>query len=286
MKYAILVLLLSIVPLWSLWANETEYKIDELLDPVVMIKLPVSSGSGVVAYSESVDDGYRTFILTNYHVVDRAVHFNKKTGVEIRDLVTVRTFMYEDGGSELTMCDTKAYIACYNKTLDVALLELADRSIKLSTVQFLPKDKKMHLFQEIWNVGCPDGDPLNFAQGIITQFGKDMYFGEFGTKAEYIRTNSPIYFGNSGGGTFLYSDGTYFLIGMPTRIKENKAPYVNYSVDIGTIRKFFKEKKLDFIEDKTLPIPKYVRPMPTITPDPFEGIFEFIIPFKRTGTKQ
>lgn len=276
-----LTILIAVLFCFSVSAQEAEYKIRELLDPVVKVQLIASSGSGVVVYSQEKSGFVRNFILTNYHVIDRAIRTNKM-GYEVRQEVKIQVTTTEDMGRDQTVCETTAYIVTYNKTLDVALLEVTDKSLRFSPVKLLPKEIKLELFQKVWNVGHPGGLPITFSNGMITQLGKDMHFGEFGTKADYIRTNAPIYFGNSGGATFLDLDGGYYLIGMPTRIRKNMhhaVPYINYSVSITSIRKFFKEKDLGFIEDTSLPIPKHVKPLadPPIDLD-FDDVFEFIIP--------
>lgn len=278
----LIALLLLCLPLQ---AQDATTMIHEIMNPVVKVQLLASHGSGVIVYSQRVGESYRTFVLTNFHVVDDAVRTNKH-GVEVRDDVRVMITKFEDEGRDYTECETNAYIVTYNKTLDTALLELTDRSLHFESVaRLLPRDKKLGLFQKVWNVGHPGGQPLMFSHGLITLLGKRMHFGLYGTNADYIRTNSPIYFGNSGGGTFLEKDDQFYLIGMPTRIRIDNGralPYVNYAVSITSIRKFLKEKDLGFIEAQTKNIPSHVRkipnPQPVIEFD-LQDAFEFIIPF-------
>lgn len=267
-----------------LYGYEPTNMIEKIMNPVVKVQLIASSGSGVIVYSSRVGESYRTFVLTNFHVIDDAVRTNSR-GVEVRDDVRIMVTKFEDEGRDFIECETDAYIVTYNKTLDVALLELVDRSLHFKPAKLLPEGIKLALFQKVWNVGHPGGQPLMFSKGLITLLGKRMHFGLYGTNADYIRTNSPIYYGNSGGATFLEKDEEFYLIGMPTRLRLDKGrvlPYVNYAVNITSIRKFFKEKDLGFIEGQSKNIPAHVRKVPNPAPVlefDLDDAFEFIIPF-------
>lgn len=270
------ILVLLIMLSFACKAIASDDLIEQLLTPVVQVlhKSAANGGSGLIVSSGKVKEEYRTFILTNFHVIDSSIKVKK--GIEYRDLVKIRIFTYEEEGRKVSSCETSAYIAVYNKTLDLALLEVVDRSLYFATVvRFYPKDKKLGLFQKIWNVGYPKLLPVNFTEGRITGLQFTMRVGMFGKYATYLRTTAPIYFGNSGGGTFVEIDGIYYVIGLPTRIMNADTPYVNYSVDIDTIREFFKKEKLDFIEHNTKAIPKFIIPK-TI---PLNNMRTFIIPF-------
>lgn len=246
-------------------ADEVQYKIDHLLQPVVRISHNKGNGSGVVICVRDKKDGYRNFIITNFHIIEDVIGLNEKEE-ETRDLVVVKNYIYTDKGNSLIICTGKALIIKYSKEFDLALLELVDKSVQLSSIPLLPKDKKLELFQPVFNVGFPQGTDLIFVPGIINGINKNS-IKPIGFMSNYIKTTAPIWFGSSGGLTSVEVDNTFYLAGIPSmvRVADNNIiiPYINFCISVKSLRSFLRLSNLDFVEDNNVPIPefkKYPRP--------------------------
>lgn len=247
-------------------AGEIQYKIDHLLQPVVRVVGKKGAGSGVVIASRKVKDGYRNFVITNWHVVQDAIGENEKKE-ETRDVVTVKTYEYAEKGRKTIECTQQARIIEHSKEFDLALLEILDRTVELSHIPLLPTKETLELFQPIWHVGFPGGIHLIFVQGIINSLEKDSYSTKVGFMPKYFTTNGPIWYGSSGGLTAREIDGTFYLAGISTLKLDTDckqgAPYINWSISIRSIRLFFGLNSLEFLFDNTMEIPTfrtYLRP--------------------------
>ncbi len=245
-------------------ADEVQYKIDHLLQPVVKISSDSGSGSGIVICVRNEKDGYRNFIITNFHVIKSNIGLNEKNE-ETRDLVVIKNYLYTKNGNGVVICTSKARIIKHSTEFDLALLELVDKSTKLSSIPLLPKNKELELFQAVFNIGFPEGAHIIFVPGIINGLNKKTTHAT-GFMSNYIKTTAPIWFGSSGGLTSVEVDNTFYLAGIPSMVRaRNKTviPYVNWCISVKSLRSFLKLSNLDFIEDDSIPIPefkKYPRP--------------------------
>jgi S1-C subfamily serine protease len=242
----------------SVIADELDTKLKQILYPIVRVTMGNSGGSGTIVYSEDREKSgeFQTFIFTNHHVVDAAIHVEKIWDsldksykyVENNDLVNIEIFSYANGGRTVTRNPVKAEIIAYTEDEDIALLRLKYPFEVKHAVQILPPDKKLRLFQKVYNAGCPLlVDPI-FTTGEITDLEVLI------DKKVYIGCSADIIWGNSGGGTFVKFDDRYYLVGIPSRVNVagyQAVTYMGYFISPERLTKFVKVQKLDFLLDKS-----------------------------------
>jgi hypothetical protein len=244
-------------------ANEIQHKIDHLLQPVVKVEYEANSGSGVVICVRKEDIGYRNFIITNFHIINSAIQITEEEEEE-RGVIAVNSYTYEDHGKKTVERTSQANIIAHSKELDLALLEVIDKSIKLCSISLLPKHEKLNLFQQIWNVGFPGNRDIVFVDGIINGFNKGSV-NDIGFLSSYIQTSAPIWFGSSGGLASVKINNKYYLAAIPALVDTSikGAPYVNWGIDTNSIRIFLQINDLGFVENDKIKIPKFkVYPKP------------------------
>jgi len=176
---------------------------NDLMGPVVKIAGDDSVGSGVRLESVETDEGYRTLVLTAWHVVrdiiDDSDDARSHLPVTIYDRFGIDTI-------------AKGRLIDFDATLDVALLELDDHDFHPHGAKLASREKlnSMRVFEPIFAVGCPLGnDPLP-SRGELSDTS------HFVDGQRYWMINAPTFIGNSGGGVF---DGrTHELIGIFSKI--------------------------------------------------------------------
>jgi S1-C subfamily serine protease len=238
------------------FADELDTKLEKLLYPCVRVLSGGRGGSGTVLLSKKENKKFKTFVLTNHHVVENLIRVEKKWdnlthqyyNEEDNDLATVELFSYINGGMTVTQTPVKAEIIAYNKDEDLALLMLKHPFEVKYTATILPEDKKLKLFQEIFAVGCQQlADPFP-TDGIISDLEVII------DKKSYIASSAPIYFGSSGGSVHVKVDNQYYFVGIPSRVSGGHGQILNhmgYFIRPERIHKFIDENKLYFLTDSS-----------------------------------
>ena len=243
------------------WADDIDVKHEKLLYPVVRVRTATAGGSGTIIYSEDrAEKGtFRSYILTNHHVVDDAIKINRRwdnllkryVTEESNDLVDVEIFSWH-GGTIIDRRTVKAFVLAHGQEDDIAILELRgnekpypvkmDNVAKLASVDVA---SKLRVFQHIYVVGCSLGhDPIH-STGEITDLS-DLIEGK-----TYMMGSANVIFGNSGGAVFNQVDGEFYLIGIPARVAvaNGAITHMNWFVPNSRIREFIARHKLDFLLD-------------------------------------
>ncbi len=176
----------------------------DLVGPVVQLAGDSSVGSGVLLESEELPDGgYRTYLLTAWHVVRDIQGDLSKTDLP------VPVFVYDEDG---TIDEEAAELLVFDADLDAALLVLYtpvpfENGARLASREQLAQ---VRIFDQVVAVGCPLGnDPIPTRGEVATT--KHMVDGEW-----YWMLNAPTYIGNSGGG--IFADQSHELLAIFSKI--------------------------------------------------------------------
>ena len=109
-----------------------------------------------------------------------------------------------------------AHIVAYDKSRDLALLQVADKERQMPHVAILyPEDKDdgPWIFSTVYAVGAGLGKPPFPTMGLLSGYGRDRDGNNL-----YL-ASAPIIFGNSGGALYVYSPRReYELIGVPSMV--------------------------------------------------------------------
>lgn len=246
-------------------ADDIDLKQSSLLYPAVRVRTASAGGSGTVVYSEDrAEKGtFRTYVLTNHHVVDDAIrvvkrwdnYLQKEVSEEKNEQVDVELFSWHGG----TIVDRKVIrgeIVAHSAADDLALLELKynDRSYPLKVehaARLAPKPvaAKLRVFQPIYAVGCSLGhDPIH-SHGEITDL-LDYINGK-----AYMMGSAPVIFGNSGGAVYAQVDGQYYVIGVPAAggsTGYQLVSHMHWFVPAERVHAFLESQKLTFLSDPSV----------------------------------
>jgi S1-C subfamily serine protease len=177
----------------------------ELVGPVVQLAGESSVGSGVLLPSRPAPDvgGYRTYILTAWHVV-RDIQGDPPV-LEM----PVPVQLYREDASRRS---EKAHLLDHDVRLDTALLELItpdqiENGARLALREHL---ENVRIFDSVVAVGCPLGNDPIPTRGEIATCHHEVD-GE-----TYWMINAPTYIGNSGGG--IFDSRTHELVGIFSKI--------------------------------------------------------------------
>lgn len=245
--------------------DEIAKKHFEMLYTSVRVRTAKAGGSGTVVYSDKDEKGiYHTYIITNHHVIEDAIHVDDvydstvgmKRKVEKRDTVNVEFFYYDDFsrcvGSQAYRADIKAYTS-HQKGFDLALLELKSHTKPVDYIaNVFPKEtqRKIRVYDQVFAVGAALGHPPITTKGEIVSVDD-----ESGGKSYFMSTAASI-FGNSGGSLFRFSEtrGVYEYIGVPSMISVvmlgfSAAPitHMGYVIPIDTVYKFLDKNHYQFL---------------------------------------
>lgn len=232
---------------------------EKLLYPVARVSSPSASGSGTVLYSGDRGGEQRTFVLTNWHVVQGAIKIVKEwdnlLGKEVprekNDLVDVELFTW-DAGTIVDRKVVKAAIYAHSQEHDLAVLELRSSEkpypIKVPyTTRLVAANIPVGVFTPIFIVGCGLGLDPTHTRGDVTD-SEEMLDGK-----TYTQSSAPLIFGNSGGAVFADLAGDYPLVGVPARIAVSGGSgvtHLNWFIPASRIRQFFTAQRLDFLVDE------------------------------------
>ncbi len=175
---------------------------NNLLGPAVQLSGGGTIGSAVLLPGELTKSGWRTRVLTAWHVVR-----DIRLGLGEEALIPV--MVYSEDGS---VREEEARLLCRDVTMDVALLEITSTNVRLPEVRLASRERlqDVEVFEPIYAVGCPLGNDPIPTHGQLS----DSHHEVDGTNHWMI--SAPTYIGNSGGGIF-HAD-TDELIGIFSKI--------------------------------------------------------------------
>jgi len=228
----------------------------EMLYPVVVVAAGSGLGSGTVIFSAESNSEWRTYVLTNHHVVRSAItvkeEWDPKTQEEVkreqRSPVQVRWFDYNDYSREIGTRGQIADIVAYDATLDLALLRTRDMERGVQYVAYLmPEDAPLYLFEITWAVGAGLGKPPFPTEGAVSNLDQRI------NGQRYILSSAPIIFGNSGGGLFHWSPERehYEFMGVPAKVSvtfgSGVVTHMAWAIPMTTVREFLRDNDFGFI---------------------------------------
>ena len=227
----------------------------EMLYPIVIVAAGSGLGSGTVIFSAEMDGEWKTYVLTNHHVVKLAItvkeEWDPKSQEEVkrehRTPVQVRWFDYNDYSREIGTRGQIADIRAYDASLDLALLQTRDIERGVSYVaHIMPEDAPLYLFEITWAVGAGLGKPPFPTEGAISNLDQRI------NGPPYILSSAPIIFGNSGGALFHWSQerAQYEFIGVPARVSgtwPGVVAHMAWAIPLSTVREFLRENDFGFI---------------------------------------
>ena len=229
----------------------------EMLYPAVRVTVGGGGGSGTILYSEDRGDGCQTFVLTNHHVIDSAIHIKsvwssllqKDVKQEVNDSVRVEIFRYAEGSKQDISDSCRGEIVAHAKEHDLALLRLKTARKFDYTATLFAGGGDVQIFEPIWAVGCSLLHPPVATEGILN------YLDDMIDRKLYWMGSAQIIFGNSGGAVYVKKDGHYYFVGVPARIAVTRGlpvSHMGYFVPIPRVREWIAEEHLDFlVTDKT-----------------------------------
>ena len=224
----------------------------EMLYPTVLVRLGNGSGSGTVIYSkQNEDQAYESYVLTNWHVIQGYVKVTKvwnsdkqeNVETETRRPVNVDLWEYNNFSTAVGTIGRLAHIKAYDKSRDLALLQISDTERAMPYVAMLyPEDVDdgPWIFQTVYAVGAGLGKPPFPTMGLLAGYGRDQ-----DGNALYLST-SPIIYGNSGGSLYVYSPRNHYeLIGVPSMVSAygwgSVVSHMAWSRPISEIRLFLRD---------------------------------------------
>ena len=182
------------------------------LDFVPEVRANEGSGSGTVV------DAERRIIITNLHVIQGAAKM------------------------EIVLADGQSYqarLVGFDKESDVAVLQLRDENVKLTSFEF-GDSSKLEVGQRVLAIGNPFGLNRTLTTGIISSLNRVVKSPQSGVMRGLIQTDAAINPGNSGG-PLLDADGR--LIGLNTAIlsQSGDSAGIGFAVPINQIKRVLPE---------------------------------------------
>ena len=205
--------------------QEIKEKHKHMLYPTVRVRTGKAGGSGTLIYSKQVPNAeegiFESYVLTNEHVIDDNIKVEKKWSTLLKREVktdilaecSVEMFNFEYGSWEAGHSAYRSEIMCYDKDMDIGLLKIRSEKPFDNVAKMFPRGEhksRLRLFQPVYAIGCGLGHPPLQTRGELAGFTDIM------DNYPYWLSTAPTIFGNSGGSVYL--DGTYELIGVPSRI--------------------------------------------------------------------
>jgi len=233
----------------------------KVLYPVVRVRTDKAGGSGVLIYSkpDSKDEGkFINVILTCQHVVDDCIKVKKEWNPvaqadrkrDIMEEVTVELFDY-DNSKVLSANATKGNIIGYDAQHDIAAVRLYDPRPHKFVAELIPEEAiaKLELPDPVWTSGC------SLLHEPFMNPGTATFLREIIDQKEYLMSNAPSIFGNSGGG--LFHGDTGYLLGLTSRITSiqlgfgtDVMTWMGFSSHPKRFYEFFREQELHFLFDE------------------------------------
>jgi len=240
----------------------------DMIYPTVRVRAGKAGGSGLVIYSQPIPDQeladgedpkYESYVMTCHHVIEGAIKMVKKKHpfaertieVEVRELVQVEIFEYEEMSSIVGATQYNAEIVAWDKQFDLALLRLITARKMPYVAKLYPKGESsaVKLGMGLYSCGCSLGHEPILNKGRL--MGKhDIIENE-----PYWLSTANTIFGNSGGSDFLVD--THEYIGITARISGYQLGFnvdiitwMGFIIPIETIYRFWDDQLFQFIYDK------------------------------------
>lgn len=181
---------------------------EDLLAPTVQVRGAGGIGAGTIVHSAAAgaNGAWRTYALTAFHVVEKAVAHEGRD--EVREAVKVRIFAAAAAEPE----ELDADLAAYDEPRDLAVLRLRTDRPFPHVARLASRDtlRALTIFTPIYAVGCPLGHNPMPSPGEITSLVKEL------NGQRFWMMSAPTIYGNSGGGVFLAR--SHELIGLASMI--------------------------------------------------------------------
>ena len=258
MKFLLAVTAILLLFSFPVSADAPKQQHEEMLYPTVLVtpgSASSGSGSGTVIYSEMNGGEWESYVLTNHHVVNKAISIQKifdpseqeTKEVEMRRPVKIDIYEYNDYSTAIGTTGRTGNIVAYDKLRDLALIQIDDRERPVKYVgKLYPEDVDgPWIFQETFAVGSGLGAPPFPTVGLLSGYGKDK-----DGRALYL-SSSPIIFGNSGGSLWVKNERGYELIGVPSMVSAygwgNVVSHMGWSRPIAEIRIFLRDNDYGYL---------------------------------------
>lgn len=225
------------------WARDGDDLARRILLPSVQVNGRGSVGGGTIIQSRPDGEGWSTFVVTAYHVIQKAVARKDMAGA--RDPVEVRVYGLSGAAEEVLEAD----LVAFDERKDIALLKLRSRRRFENVARLAPREalRTVSVFAPVYAVGCPLGhDPLP-TPGEISTLHKEVN-GE-----KFWMMSAPTIFGNSGGGVFHRE--THQMVGIAAMVctydgfVSTPVPHLGILVSLMTLYDWLDSQYLQFVYD-------------------------------------
>ncbi len=216
----------------------------EILGPSLQVSARSGVGGGtVIGCRETGPDEYEIFIVTAFHVVEKAVV--EKEGKTTFQEVEIRVY---DAGGKLADERTAEFLS-HHRAKDLALLRMRSSEPWPVVANLASRDtlRAIRVFTPVYAVGCPLGHPPLPSPGEISTLRKEVD-GE-----NFWMMNAPTFFGNSGGGIFHRE--THELVGISAMIctydgfVSVPVPHLGIMVSLETVYDWLDGQYLQYVYD-------------------------------------
>ena len=228
---------------------------NQMLYTVAQVSTGRGMGSGTVIFSAEIDGAWKTYVLTNRHVVAAAIsvseEWNPAQGKDVkrerRRPVKLAWFEYNDFSRAVGTTGREGVIVAHDEAADLALIKVTDEERPIAFVAaLLPEDANLFLAESVWAVGAGLGKPPFISSGLLSLLDERI------KGYRYLLASAPIIFGNSGGGLFHWSEARdrYELIGVPSMVSAagfSIVSHMAWSIPIETIREFVRANCYGFV---------------------------------------
>lgn len=238
--------------------NLTEFH-EKILYPTTLVRTAKAGGSCSILYSRPHHDGagFQTFGLTNHHVIDDAISFaddydplvGRNVKKPIRQVVNVGIYSYRDLSKQESVVGYQADIVHWDKSRDLALLELRDRhEVKYVAKLFPETGKNLYIGQPVIAVGCSLGHKPLPSFGVLSSLDEQI------ENQPKFMSSAQVIYGSSGGALYTLEDKE--LIGVPcagdvviSGFAASPIPHLGYAIPYYVVYDFLREGCYDFIID-------------------------------------
>lgn len=243
------------------WVGSVEELHKEVVYPTVLVRTAGGGGSGTIIYSEPHPDGegYLTYCLTNFHVIEPAISFVTKykpmvgrdVKEPVKEVVAVGFYSYRHLSKLQSSVGYQADIVHWDDGVDLALLELRERVRGEYVARLFPETGKyLYMLQPVIAVGCSLGHKPLPSMGMISSLDEQI------ENRPKFMSSACIIYGNSGGSLFTLQDRE--MIGVPcagdvviSGFSAQMIPHLGYVIPYYAIYDFLREGCYDFIFDET-----------------------------------
>jgi len=235
----------------------------ETIRTQVRVRTGDTGGSGTVIGCEKQSEFQSCYILTCWHVVEKAIEIKNKWNptlgadkkVEVHKRIWVELFGWDrvpHGRAPMTQ-GVDVELLTYDVEHDMALLRVVvDKKLPVANLPVLVQDakgdwltpKSIQVGDTTVAVGCALGHSPVLTEGTISSLGDDI------EGKVYWMSTAQIIFGNSGGALFHETGTSYEFIGVPSRIAvtwNTPVTHIGYSSPVTRVYEFLDDREFDFL---------------------------------------